>query len=398
MTTESPFPPMPKPQGWQILPIANGPDTYNWYARMREENPVFFDTQREAWLVFRYHDVQQMLRTPEAFSSQRHLVMIGAAPAGPPEAAGSFPAPPEMPMSDPLITLDPPRHRQLRTLVSQAFTPRSVSLLESRCVAIVQELLDKVKKQGTMDVIHDVAFPLPAIVIAELVGVPAQDRTQFYAWSSDIMGTSMERFFIAKQHRQMPQNDLISDLLIAEVDGERLSDHDIVAFCAQLISAGHDTTMNLIGNAFLCFDEHPEVMQELREQPALLPSAIEEVLRYYAPVQTMARVMKTDTMVAGQEIKAGQVVLPLFSSANRDEAQFSHADVFDIRRSPNQHVAFGYGIHFCLGAPLARMEGRIVLQAMLEQLPDIRRASSEPLAYRHSSILYGVERFPILFG
>jgi cytochrome P450 len=261
-----------------------------------------------------------------------------------------------------------------------------------------------------MDVVDDLAFPLPIIVIAELLGVPSGDRDQFRQWSNDIVGPDytlhlatshkVAEYFQAliEQRRKAPQEDLISDLLMAEIDGERLSDVEIQSNCLLLLIAGHETTTGLISNAIVCLDEHPEALQQLLAQPELLPSAIEEVLRYRAVVHSIVRVVAVDTVLGGQEIKAGNLLLPLFASANLDEAQFPNADRFDILRTPNRHLGFGHGIHFCLGAPLARLEARIALGIMLERLPHIRRIRTIPLELKSSSFIYGLKHVPITFG
>ncbi len=197
---------------------------------------------------------------------------------------------------------------------------------------------------------------------------------------------------------QDPCEDLISDLLRAEIDGEHLPEQDVLGTCLLLLIAGHETTASLISNAVVCLDEHPESLRQMVEQPEFLPSAIEEVLRYRAVVHTMPRIVTEDTVLCGQEIQAGNLLLPLFGSANLDEAQFPNADHFDIRRTPNRHVGFGYGIHFCLGAPLARLETRIALQTLLERFPNMQRVHNVPLELKPSSFIYGLKHLPITLG
>lgn len=367
-----------------------GDEIYAWYRSMRESQPVFYDEQSGAWLVFRYDDVQHILLDPATFSSNRDVSS-------------------DNPISASMISSDPPRHRQLRNLATQAFTPRTVARLEPRITSIVNDLLDHVEDKGEMDVIRDLAFPLPVTVIAELLGIPSTDQMQFKQWSEAIVGNSEESYMTAQremafyflsliaQRRSAPQDDLITALIEAEVDGEHLPDVELLGFCILLLVAGHETTTNLIGNAILCFDEHPQVMDELRAEPALLPSAVEEALRYYSPVKSLGRVATVDTTLRGQHIKAGQFILPIFASANRDEEQFPNADTFDIRRTPNRHLAFGHGIHFCLGAPLARLEARIALGAVLERFSQIRRDRSIPLHLKESGIIFGLQSLPITF-
>jgi cytochrome P450 len=370
-------------------------DIYDWYRHMQKEHRVYFDTERASWLVFRYDDVHRVVLDTTTFSSQRMINPDGSVD---PIASGG------------IVGMDPPRHRQLRALISQAFTPRVVGLLEPRITSIVHTLLDRVQDKGEMDIVDDLAFPAPVIVIAELLGVPSTDRDQFRQWSADYVGSDYAlRLATAKkiayycqglieQRRREPQEDLISGLLRAEVEGERLPVQDILGTCLLLLIAGHETTTGLIGNAVVCLDEHPDALRQLVEQPELLPTAIEEVLRYRAVVHTMPRVVTVDTVFAGQEIKAGNLLLPLFASANLDEAQFPNADRFDIQRTPNRHLGFGYGIHFCLGAPLARLETRIALGALLERYPNFRRIRTTPLELKPSSFIYGLKHIPITLG
>lgn len=371
------------------------PDIYSWYQEMQASHTVYYDAARASWLVFRYDDVQHVLLNPHIFSLQRTTNPDGSID---PIASGA------------ILGMDPPRHRQYRALISQAFTPRVVARLEPRITEIVHSLLNEVQDKSEMDAVGDLAFPLPVIVIADLLGVPRSDREQFRQWSSDYVGSDYAlRLATAKkiavyfhgmieQRRQEPCDDLISDLLRAEIDGEHLPEQDVLGTCLLLLIVGHETTAGLISNAVVCLDEHPESLRQLVEQPELLPSAIEEVLRYRAVVHTMPRVVNEDTVLCGQEISAGNLVLPLFGSANLDEAQFPNADHFDIQRTPNRHVGFGYGIHFCLGAPLARLETRIALQALLERFPNFQRVRNVPLELKPSSFIYGLKHLPIILG
>jgi cytochrome P450 len=362
---------------------------YPWFSMMRESNPVYFNSQRQSWSVFRYNEVQRVLSEYNLFSSE-YMGM-------------------NSPLGASIISTDPPRHRQLRSLVTQAFTPRTVARLAPRITAITNELLDAVASKGEMDVIDDLAYPLPVTVIAELLGIPQADRERFKYWSDQVVGatpyrdrdaqTEMSEYFrwMIEQRRQEPQNDLISALLAAEIEGQHLDEQELLGFCILLLVAGNETTTNLIGNSVLCFDEHPEAMEQLRADPALLPDAIEEVLRYRSPIKMMFRVATTDVELGDRQIRAGEGVTAWISSANHDESQFPHADTFDIRRTPNRHLAFGYGIHFCIGAPLARLESKIALAAMLERLPHMRQVRDVPLEPSESFILYGVKHLPITF-
>lgn len=362
---------------------------FPWYRRMRESTPVAYDARYDAWSVFRYDDVQRVLSEYSAFSSQFH---------GPGQPA-------ETPLDASLVSTDPPRHRELRSLVSQAFTPRAINRLAPRIEQITAGLLDRAGQDGRLDIVGDLSYPLPVTVIAELLGIPAADRERFKYWSDVIVGAgsgygSVQRDMVAyfreviAWRRREPGDDLISALLAAEIDGERLSEFDLLGFCILLLVAGNETTTNLISNAILCFDEHPEGWQALRGDRSLLPSAIEEVLRYRSPVKSMFRVALSDTPIGDQHVRAGQTVVAWIGSANRDEDRFPDAERFDIRRRPNRHLGFGHGIHACLGAPLARLEARIALDALLERYIDIQVAPDARLEVTDSSIVFGVRHLP----
>jgi cytochrome P450 len=367
---------------------------FPWYAAMRKSRPLYYHETFDAWQVFRYDDVLRVLSDHAAFSSN-----FGGGPGG---EDGD-------PLSASLVATDPPRHRQLRNLVTQAFTPRSVANLSDRITAIANDLLDQVVAEGRMDVVDDLSYPLPVIVIAEMLGIPHEDRARFKAWSDAIVGSSFEGesnpqramsgYFLGmiEQRRREPQDDLISALMAAQIDGVHLNQRELLGFCVLLLVAGNETTTNLLANAILCFDEHPEVMEQLRAQPELIPGAIEEVLRYRSPVQMMYRRAISDLTIDGNQIRAGQMVLAQIGSANRDEAQFPEPDNFDIGRTPNKHIAFGHGIHFCIGAPLARLESKIVLTMLLERLRDIRRVRTVPLEPTGSEVVYGVKHVPVTF-
>ncbi len=352
---------------------------------MREAKPVFRDPLSGSWMVFRHADVQRVLSEHRGFSSQ----------------FGGFG----------LINTDPPRHRQLRNLVTQAFTPREVEALRPRIAQIADELIDRVIEAGGMDLIRDFAVPLPVIVIAELLGIPIADRDRFKVWSDAIvidggspdarsraqleMASYFTRLMEARRHE--PRQDLISALMAATIDGESLSHADLLSFCVLLLIAGNETTTNLIGNAILCLDEHPERGAEIRADPGLWGPAIEEVLRYRSPVQAMFRVTRNPVEVGDATIPAAQTVVAWIGSANRDPDQFPDPDRFDISRSPNRHLAFGHGIHFCLGAPLARLEAGIALEMLLRRLGPLRVQRGAGLEPLESQVVYGVNRLPVTF-
>ncbi|WP_346958262.1 cytochrome P450 [uncultured Arthrobacter sp.] len=372
-------------------------DPFPSYERMREAAPVFHDEQSGSWHVFRYDDVQRVLSEHERFSSR----MRGDDPS---EAGHLF--------SSSLITTDPPRHRQLRSLVTQAFTPKAVDALAPRIAELTDELLEGIAALGTADLIEALAYPLPVIVISELMGIPAEDRERFKQWSDVIVSQTrtgaptqehqaanqeMMQYFLnlIEQRRSRPGNDLISSLLAAEIDGQKLGVGELLGFCSLLLVAGNETTTNLIGNAVLCFTELPGTIERLRREPALLPQAIEEVLRFRSPVQSMYRIAVADTTLGGVRIPAGAPLVAWIGSANRDDRQFQRAAEFDIDRDQLRHLAFGHGIHFCLGAPLARLEARTALQAILSRLPGLALAPGADLQRMDSTIVYGLKSLPV---
>jgi cytochrome P450 len=370
---------------------------------------VQYDTNTHLWDVTDYDLVHYVATEHEIFSSDETRVRSLD----------------DQPFQKTLLTTDPPKHRQLRSLVSQVFTPKAIMQLAPRIRSITHDILDAAAAQGKMDVIQDLSYPLPVMVIAEMLGVPVDDRAQFKHWSDkvvtgeyeDLVGEDREEVirrlrerlrgtleemndyfrWIIAQRRIQPATDMISTLLEAQIDGEYLSEADLLGFCRLLLIAGNITTTNLIGNAILCFDEHPEVMARLREQPELMPQAIEEVLRYRPSVLAIARTPLSDIELAGQQIKRGETVVGWLACANHDPSQFPHPERFDIERHPNRHILFGHGIHFCLGAPLARLEAKIALTVTLERLFDIERDRSQELEPVQSTFICGAKHMPITF-
>jgi cytochrome P450 len=380
----------------QILPhtYEDIPRAFSLLEVMRNQQPVFRAEQWPVWQVFRYEDVSTVITDYARFSSR----LMGGRE--------------DSLLADTLIAKDPPDHRKLRNLVNTAFTPRAVAHLSGRIAEITQELLDQVRARGEMDVVEDLAFPLPARVIAEMLGVPEGDWDIWRRWARvdssspavqqgsfvSNMREEMTRYFSAllAERRRVPREDLITALSKAEVDGERLSEHDLVSFCFLLLAAGQETTKNLIANFTLCLTDHPGLQGQLVQEPALMPSAIEEVLRYLPPVWFLFRETTTDVELAGKHIPAGQPVLAWLASANRDPAQFPQAEQFDVKREPNRHLTFGHGIHFCVGAPLARLEARVALPMMLEQLKDLRRVENIPIVIR-SGLVFVIQNLPVTF-
>jgi cytochrome P450 len=374
---------------------------YPMYDQLRSGSPVFRVPQADIWMIFDYEGVKRALHDHDAFSSR----------ASPP---GGGPL-------DWLIFFDPPHHTKLRAIILRAFTPRVVANLEPRIRELSCELLDQTIERGEMDLCADFSVPLPLMVIAEMIGIPLADRQRFKRWSDAIlnladsvwggeMAARAERAFGAakeemkayltdlfEERRKAPKDDLLTRLVEAEVDGERLTEEEILSFFQLLLLAGSETTTNLISNALLCFVENPAELARLEAAPDLLPSAIEEILRYRSPVQAVFRETRCDVEVHGQVIPGAQLVLAMIGSANRDPRQFRDADRFDIVRDPNPHIAFGHGIHFCLGAPLARLEARIALSELLSRVKGFALASAEPWEPRKAFHVHGPTRLPIRF-
>lgn len=358
---------------------------------MRAEHPVFHDPQTGHWHVFRYTDVSRVLTDYAVFSSESYR------PAGQPD---------QSPFGATLIGNDPPRHRQLRGLVSQAFTPRAIETLRPRIMAITRDLLDAVRARGRMDLIGDFASPLPVTVIAEMLGIPVARRDDFRHWSDEIVsmqsGTAMREMFsycaeLVADRRQHPGDDLVSGLLTAQIEGRHLTEMELIGFCVLLLIAGNETTTNVIGNAIICLDAHPAEMARAQQQPELMPQLIEEVLRYLPSVWSIERTVKTDTEIGGQHILAGAGITAWMASANRDATQFPDPDRFDISRKPNRHLTFGHGIHACIGAPLARLEAGIALPMLLAHLPELRRVPDVPVETIRSYFVFGVKQLPVTF-
>ena len=314
-----------------------------------------------------------------------------------------------------LLSLDPPDHTRLRTLVTKAFTPRVVEQLRPQAQAIVDEALDRAAAQGEMELIEDLAYPLPVAVIARMLGVPREDWPRFREWSRVLVGsldpvavpdpeqitavrTAQDALTdylagVVAARRGEPRDDLISALIAVEERGDVLNEQELLVMLNLLLVAGHETTVNLIGNGMLALLRNSDQLALLRRQPELIDSAVEELLRFDSPVQLTGRVAAEPCELAGQQIRSGQLVLTLLGAANRDPQQFPDPDRLDLTRSPNQHFSFGRGIHFCLGAPLARLEGRIAIGSLVRHFPDLRQAGD---AVRGETItLRGLTRLPL---
>jgi cytochrome P450 len=368
-----------------------GLDPFPWYKQMRMTNPISVDEQNQVYGVFRYKDVQSVLSNPTLFSSER----LEGRLENEARVRGS------------IMFMDPPRHKRLRSLFSQAFTPRAVTQQTEHIRDVVNELLDASMASGTLEVIEDLALRLPVRLITEMLGVPRSLQANFKQWCHAITGPSLVQAAasfeeleetvrtLVVERRKERQPDLISALLAAEEDGEPVSEQEIVDFCVVLLTASHDTTVNLIGNMILCLDEYPSAREQIWEDPSLVPSTIEEVLRFRSVLQRGSRRVTRDTQLGGKPLKAGYNLFYWSGSANRDEEYFPDPDVFDIRRSPNRHLGFGYGIHFCLGAQHARLTAKIVLEQMIERFKDIQRIREVPLQPVTTYFAYGVQQLPV---
>jgi cytochrome P450 len=349
-------------------------------------------------LIARYADVTAVLRDHERFTVRRPAIPFR-------ERIDPFGGAPT------ILTADPPVHARLRKLVSKAFTPRRVRQLEPRIREIASDLLSHANGSSEFEAMTTLANPLPVIVIAELLGVSASDHAQFKKWSNDLVSSfgqdmasgpsaagiaakdELRRYLAEaiKQRSANPADDLIGALIAARDESDALSENELLAFVVLLLLAGNETTTNLIGNGLLALCRHPEQQSRLRENRTLIPGAIEEMLRYDPPVQMTLRVPTAATIVGGTEVPAGSLAFILLAAANRDPAKFPSPEKFDVGRDPNEHVSFGEGIHFCLGAPLARLEGAIAIEAMLEKFPRIQLADPQAkLEYRGSMALRGL--------
>jgi cytochrome P450 len=379
-------------------------DPFPLYARARREHPVFVHEGLPVASAFRYDDIQAILKDSATWSNV-------------------FPPPPgvvlraDLPPS--MLMQDPPEHTRLRGLVNQAFTPRMIRRLEPRMEKIAHELLDAALAARRVDLVQALTYPLPVIVIAEMIGVPMDHRDQFKEWSDGlvenlglgIMGPEppeviqrelkiideMRAYFtqLVDERRVRPREDLLSGLVAAELEGSRLTFDEMLQMLILLLVAGNETTTNLIGNAAVELVQHPDQLARLRAHPQLMPNAIEEVLRFSSPVQVDVRRAVRAVEVAGQTIAADTNVLLLLGSANRDESVFDDAETFDVGREDNRHLAFGFGPHYCLGANLARMEAQVAIRVLLQRTTRFQRTDDERLPLHSSFIFRGFTRIPV---
>ena len=385
----------------------NRADPYPIYAFIRQREPVHHAPDG-SWVLTRYDHAAALLRDPR-FSTNPAKLTAGPDPAamGPIRQVGS----------SLMMFLDPPDHTRLRSLVSQAFTPRMVESLRPRIQLLVDDLLDAVVETGEMDVLADLAYPLPTVVICELLGVPPEDREKFKGWSADasrmldgyldqaamdkgmVAGMYLFQYFtdLVEERRRQPREDLLSALLAAESAGDTLSHAELLSTATLLFVAGFETTMNLVGNGMLALLRHPDELARLRHDPSLIRTGVEELLRYDGPVHVTARIATSDVEIGGETIRAGEQAVAILGAANRDPEQFADPDRLDVARTPNRHLAFGGGPHFCLGAALARMEGQIAFETLLRRLPDLELATESP-AYRDHYVIRGVTELRVRFA
>lgn len=391
--------------------VQNRSDPYPLYRHYRETDPMN-RAEPGIWTLTRYHDILAVLRDDRFSVDPRNATAFdelreqtGEEDSFIRNAAGRV-----------LLFTDPPDHTRLRTLVNKAFTPRTVERLRGHITELVDGILDGVARRGEMDVIEDLAYPLPALVICELMGVPTSDRDMFRGWSGEVapildpwtskevldnaVGTLAKFLFyfmdLVQKRREDPQDDLVSALLAAEEHDDKLTDEQLLALCILIFIAGHETTQNLIGNGLLALLRHPDELRLLRADPQLTKDAVEELLRYDSPVQLTGRSPTTDIEISGVTIPKGEQLILLLGAGNRDPAVFDDPDRLDITRRKSSVLSFGAGAHFCLGAGLARLEGAIVFDALLARFPDLELGIDEP-EYRETLTLRGLRSLPVRF-
>ncbi|MGD7044929.1 cytochrome P450 family protein [Jeotgalibacillus proteolyticus] len=380
---------------------------YEFYHQLRKTDPVYAMNQQNgqtSWMITKYDQVKELLKSPNFIKDQSKIFVTPAAEGDEGKIIRIF--------RNMMLDADPPDHTRLRKLVQPFFNPKTIKALEPRMQAIANDLITELKTQdGPVDLITHFAFPLPIIVISEMLGVPTKDRHKFRKWSNTILAASdnlttnfaedVEDFIaylsrLFEERKEQPQDDLISKLLQAEEEGEKLNRDELYSMIVLLIIAGHETTVNLIANTMYALFEHPDQLKAVQKDHSLIEPAIEEGLRFYSPVDfSTARWSEKDMEFHGKTFKRGDFVLASLSSANRDEEKFTDANTFDITRNPSAHVAFGFGIHFCLGAPLARLEGKIALESLLTAFPSIRMASQEQPQWINQFLLRGLKELNV---
>ncbi len=386
---------------------------FPFYAQLRAEAPVFpvtLPTKQRAWLITRYDDVLNVLKD-DRFAKDRRNAMT-------PEQLKKSPWIPPMfkPLEHNMLDLDGPDHARLRALVHKAFMPRLIEQMRDQIQALTNELLDRAEPNGGMDLIADFALPLPLTMIARILGVPTEDTYKFHRWSKTLIsgGTNRNLFVLiptvmsfmgylkklVKERRVYAKDDLVTALVQAKDGSDQLSEDEILAMIFLLLVAGHETTVNLIGSGSLALLEHPDQLAKLRSEPALINTAIEELVRFVCPVEMATeRYAREDITVVGTTIPRGELVMAVIGSANRDANYFDNPDSLDITRKNNKHFAFGYGAHYCLGASLARLEGQIAISTLVQRMPNLRLSiAPDQLRWRGAFVLRGLEALPVSFS
>jgi hypothetical protein len=390
---------MPAPLVYSPFAYEIHEDPYPTYARLREEAPAYHNPELDFWALSRFDDVHAAMQDWETYSSSAGVSLEQGSGARPPM----------------IIMMDPPRQQKLRKLVSKAFTPRRIAIMEPQIRALTRKHLDPLIPRGGFDFIEDFSAKLPMDVISVMMGVADADQDMLRGWADALLhreegkaeipkaglegSASLVRYFAEDlaRRRKNPGDDLISALIEAEIDGERLSDAEIIGFCFLLVIAGNETTTKMLGNAILLLARHPDQRAFLLAHPERIPDAVEEVVRYDNSSQMLARLLMRDVSMHGKTMPAGKKVLLLIGSANRDERVFDRADAFDVRRPAKASLAFGYGIHVCLGASLARLEGRVALEEALPRMPEYV-VDETKLVRVHSANVRGYAHVPVRFA
>jgi cytochrome P450 len=397
-----------KPSVADIIQHLENP--YPLYHQLRELDSVYWDERANSWVLTRYADVAAALRDP------RYTVMgFMSDTSWIPDDMRPQLEPPLRAVSRQMLFQDPPDHTRLRGLVAKAFTPRMIESLRPVIGRVTNELLDQAEAKGHMELMREFAFPLPAIIIATMLGVPPEDREQFNRWSSyfgrllDGGDFSLEKVFeavsevsdfldyfrtIMHARRAAPKDDLLQAMIDAEEQGDALSEEELLGNCMLLLAAGHGTTMHLIGNGTLALLRHPDQVQLLHEQPALISSAVSELLRYDSPVQLTSRRAKEALQIGEKQVSTGQEVIMLLGAANHDPAQFADSDRLLLVRPESRHLSFGLGVHFCLGAPLARLEGEIAFSTLFKRFPHLR-LEKNVVEWQPSMVFRGLQQLPV---
>ncbi|GLX69377.1 putative cytochrome P450 YjiB [Paenibacillus glycanilyticus] len=361
------------------------------YKQQRAAGAALYNSDSGSWSVYRHDGVKRIFADYEHFSSQMQ--------ENPSE---------DEPIEGSILRRDPPKHKRMRSLIAKAFSAKAIEAMEPRIRKIAVEMLDRAAAARSIEVVSDFASPLPVIVIAEMLGIPPEDRELFKRWSDDLVGIDYSRYLQCqmemrdyfrvqiKERREQPQDDLITALVQSCMEDDNgLSELEVIGMCILLLVAGNETTTNLISSMIMCLESSPDTFNELRLNRALIPGTVEETLRFCSPVQFMERRVKADMNWNGHLMKEGQRVYTFIGAANHDENVFADPGKFDIRRSPNPHLAFGQGIHFCLGAMLARLEARVALDVIVDRIERLQRTDDKPLERLESDMMFGIKQLRI---